>query len=53
MSDEGIAIVGIAGRFPGAQDVREFWDNLVAGRETISRLADDASRPNYVPARAA
>ncbi|MEQ1862555.1 MAG: aminotransferase class III-fold pyridoxal phosphate-dependent enzyme, partial [Chthoniobacteraceae bacterium] len=51
MSEEGIAIIGIAGRFPGAQNVREFWENLVAGRETISRLADDPCRPDYVPAR--
>jgi acyl transferase domain-containing protein len=33
---EGIAIVGMAGRFPGAESVEEFWANLVAGRESIS-----------------
>lgn len=32
---EGIAVVGIAGRFPGASDCSEFWVNLVAGRETL------------------
>jgi acyl transferase domain-containing protein len=32
----GVAIVGMAGRFPGARNVREFWQNLVAGRESIS-----------------
>lgn len=51
MSEEGIAIIGLAGRFPGAQNVAEFWANLVAGRETISRHAEDSSRPNYVAAR--
>jgi len=51
MSDEGIAIIGLAGRFPGARNVAEFWANLVAGRETIARHAEDLSRPNYVPAR--
>lgn len=53
MSDDpqGIAIIGMAGRFPGAGSVAEFWANLVAGRETISRFDADASRPAYVPAR--
>ena len=43
--DEGIAIVGLAGRFPGARDVEEFWENLVAGRETIAHFADDELEP--------
>ena len=30
-----IAVVGMAGRFPDAGDVAEFWSNLVAGRESI------------------
>src|ERR1700688_463632 len=38
---EGIAIVGMAGRFPGAESVEEFWVNLVAGRESISFFNDD------------
>ncbi|QSQ25804.1 amino acid adenylation domain-containing protein [Pyxidicoccus parkwayensis] len=33
-----IAIIGMAGRFPGAADVRAFWRNLCAGVESISRL---------------
>src|ERR1700682_4450271 len=37
---EGIAIIGMAGRFPGAEIVEEFWANLVAGRETISFFND-------------
>jgi amino acid adenylation domain-containing protein len=45
---EGIAIVGLAGRFPGAADVAEFWRNLCAGVESVSRfttaeLEDDFS----------
>jgi 3-oxoacyl-(acyl-carrier-protein) synthase len=28
----------MAGRFPGADDVREFWDNLVAGRKSVGQL---------------
>jgi len=57
----GIAIVGMAGRFPGAKDVHEFWNNLANGVESISQLkeedleAGDAmlwSQPNFVKARA-
>jgi amino acid adenylation domain-containing protein len=38
---EGIAIVGMSGRFPGARSVQEFWDNLTAGRETISVFSEE------------
>jgi thioester reductase-like protein len=30
-----IAIIGMAGRFPGARSVAEFWDNLARGVESI------------------
>jgi len=33
-----IAIVGMAGRFPGARDVDELWRNLAEGVESIRRL---------------
>jgi acyl transferase domain-containing protein len=32
----GIAIIGMAGRFPGARNVDEFWHNLREGVESIS-----------------
>ncbi len=38
-SPDGIAIVGMAGRFPGASDVEAFWRNLRAGVESISVLS--------------
>jgi amino acid adenylation domain-containing protein len=38
---EGIAIIGMAGRFPGAANVEEFWRNLVQGIESISRFSDE------------
>jgi amino acid adenylation domain-containing protein len=41
-AQEPIALVGMAGRFPGAADVEQFWDNLVEGRDTI-RFFDDAT----------
>ncbi|MBW4500874.1 MAG: SDR family NAD(P)-dependent oxidoreductase [Scytonema hyalinum WJT4-NPBG1] len=40
-SMEGIAIIGISGRFPGANNVAEFWHNLQAGIESISQLTDE------------
>jgi amino acid adenylation domain-containing protein len=58
-----VAIVGMAGRFPGAPDVAAFWRNLAGGVESVTffsteelaqagvdpaKLAD----PRYVPARA-
>ena len=38
--DDGIAVIGLAGRFPGARDVASFWHNLCAGVESISVLED-------------
>ncbi|HEX6075088.1 MAG TPA: MupA/Atu3671 family FMN-dependent luciferase-like monooxygenase [Micromonosporaceae bacterium] len=31
-----IAIIGMAGRFPGAPNLRRFWNNLREGKESIS-----------------
>jgi acyl transferase domain-containing protein len=56
-----IAIVGMSGRFPGARNVDEFWNNLAEGVESIARFSDqeliesgvsDAclSNPSYVKA---
>jgi len=39
-SYDGIAIIGMAGRFPGAGSIEEFWANLVAGKESISFFSD-------------
>ena len=36
-----IAIVGMAARFPGAADVDEFWDAILAGRESIRDVGDE------------
>jgi acyl transferase domain-containing protein/acyl carrier protein len=37
---ESIAVIGLTGRFPGARNVEEFWKNLQAGAETISRFSE-------------
>jgi len=36
-----IAVIGMAGRFPGADSVSAFWDNLRRGEESIVSLSDD------------
>jgi FkbM family methyltransferase len=36
-----VAIVGLSGRFPGAADVRQFWQNLREGVESITFFTDD------------
>jgi amino acid adenylation domain-containing protein len=58
---EGVAIIGIAGRFPGASSVAEFWRNQAQGVEAISHFQIDelenadaselSQRANYVRAR--
>ena len=40
LGDSAIAIVGLAGRFPGARDATEFWRNLRDGVESIRPLSD-------------
>ena len=62
--NNAIAIIGMAGKFPGALNIQEYWNNLIQGKETITfyteeellaggtspaRLAD----PNFVRARGA
>ncbi|WP_394823561.1 SDR family NAD(P)-dependent oxidoreductase [Pendulispora albinea] len=40
-SDFAVAVVGMAGRFPGASDVDAFWRNLREGKESITFFSDD------------
>ena len=35
-SREEIAIVGMAGHFPGARNIYEFWENIRNGVESVS-----------------
>lgn len=59
---QDIAIVGMAGRFPGAANLDEYWSNIVSGRVTVRQLtrtellaagvsARRLDDPAYVPAR--
>lgn len=36
-----IAVIGMAGRFPGADSVTQFWDNLRRGEESIVTLSEE------------
>jgi len=58
-----IAIIGLTGRFPGAKNIDEFWENLQNGVESISFFSDEEllssgisssifNDPYYVKARA-
>ncbi|XIS31486.1 colibactin polyketide synthase ClbI [Escherichia coli] len=61
-NDFGIAIIGMAGRFPQADTVQAFWENLLASRECISFYSDEellamgispefVQHPDYVKAK--
>ena len=36
-----IAVIGMACRFPGANNVEEYWNNLISGKETLKFFTDD------------
>lgn len=57
-----IAVIGMAGAFPGAASIDEFWQNLVSGQDCIDVFTDDEllkagvdpsllENPNYVRAK--
>jgi len=58
---QAIAVIGMAGRFPGADDIDTFWNNLVHEKESITTFLPNELDPsipdnikraaNYVPAR--
>ncbi|MBW4684064.1 MAG: acyltransferase domain-containing protein [Komarekiella atlantica HA4396-MV6] len=61
LNNSEIAIIGLAGKFPGAKDIKSFWQNLRDGVESISWLTDEElinsgvsldllSNPNYIKA---
>lgn len=56
-----IAVIGMAGRFPGARNLSEFWQNLRNGVEAVTFFTEEEllasgvepetiRHPNYVPA---
>ncbi|SFO04772.1 Acyl transferase domain-containing protein [Variovorax sp. PDC80] len=47
-----IAIVGLAGRYPGAPNIDAFWRNIREGVESVSFFSDDELRALGVPPEA-
>lgn len=45
-----VAVIGMAGRFPDAPDVRSFWRNLTNGVESLTPLSDDELAAVGIPA---
>ena len=45
---DAIAIIGMAGRFPGARDVESFWKNLCDGVESIRPFTPDELRASGI-----
>ncbi|GDY71501.1 hypothetical protein SAV31267_009860 [Streptomyces avermitilis] len=39
--EQAIAVIGLAGRYPMADDLDEFWTNLVEGRDCITEIPED------------
>jgi polyketide synthase PksL len=52
VSKTDVAIVGISGRFPEADNVGQFWDNLIAGKNSISDAPTDRWGGETVPPNA-
>ncbi|HZN07540.1 MAG TPA: polyketide synthase, partial [Pyrinomonadaceae bacterium] len=62
VSESAIAVIGMSGRFPGARNLHEFWQNLHGGVESISWFSEEElldagvnpellARPGYVKAK--
>ena len=48
-SFEQIAVIGMAGSFPGADTIDKFWNNLRCGVESIFHLSDDDLKTQAIP----
>lgn len=57
-----IAVIGMAGKFPGAKNIAEFWNNIKQGVESVSFFSEEqliksglereqVRNPDYVPAK--
>jgi acyl transferase domain-containing protein len=63
LDDSALALIGMSGRFPGAQDVATFWQNIAGGVKSIRTFSDEEllavgvdpallAQPNFVKAGA-
>ncbi len=57
-----VAIIGMSGRFPGAESVSEFWDNILKSKDCMTRFSreelieaglksEEVNHPDYIPVR--
>ena len=44
-----VAVIGMSGRFPGADDLRTFWQNLREGKESITFFSDEELLESGIP----
>jgi amino acid adenylation domain-containing protein len=61
IKNNGVAVIGMVGRFPGANTIEELWENLCEGNESITFFEEDEidpsidrsllTDPNYVRAK--
>ena len=49
-SPNAVAIIGMSGRFPGARDLGQFWQNLAGGVESVKFFSDEELLAAGVPA---
>ena len=41
VENEPIAIIGLSGRYPQAKNIKEFWENLKAGKDCVTEIPKD------------
>ncbi len=62
LNGQEIAVIGLSGKFPGANNIKEFWNNLIVGKESITFFSpeemeesgvdpDSFNNANYVNAK--
>ena len=39
-----VAIVGMAGRFPGSETIDHFWEDLLEGKNQIKKVSNNSSK---------
>jgi len=49
IAPDAIAIVGMACRLPGADDIHAFWSNMLSGTVSISQFSDDELEDSFTP----
>ncbi len=45
-----VAVIGMSGRFPGAENIDKYWENLCAGEESISFFTEEELRDSKIDA---